>query len=136
MDCIKVADKVALYYPATCRSLFITLLQLQFDRSYRMVNTPGGPETIGLSMEITLPYRLHGHQHRSAGPLDPAGLGYLMTSTCRSLSVCTRTVRLAADSSPLTARHASSPVHGEGFPSSWPCRPHRHPTFSHHSMLT
>lgn len=64
MDCLKVAGQVALYHPATCRSLFITFLQLQFDRSYRMVNTPGGPKTIRSSMEITLPYRLHGHQHR------------------------------------------------------------------------
>lgn len=65
MDGLKVAGQVALYHPATCRSLLITFLQLQFDRSYRMVHTPGGPETIGRSMEITLPYRLHGHQHRS-----------------------------------------------------------------------
>jgi len=39
--------------------------QLQFDRSYRMVHTSGGPEAIGRPMEVPLPDRLHGHQHRA-----------------------------------------------------------------------
>lgn len=65
MDGLKVTGQVALDQPATCRSVLITVLQLQFDRSYRMVHTPGGPEPIGRSMEVTLPDRLHGPQHRS-----------------------------------------------------------------------
>jgi hypothetical protein len=64
MNCIKVTGKVALNYPAACRTLVITFLQLQLDRAYRVVNATSGSEAIGSTMEITLPDRLHGHQHR------------------------------------------------------------------------
>ena len=43
------------------------ILQLQPHGANRMVNTAFGSETIGTGVEIALPDRLHGHQHR---PLD------------------------------------------------------------------
>src|SRR5690242_18376956 len=63
MDRIKVAGKVDLDYPASCGTSIITFLQLQFDRAYCMVNAPSRSEAIGGPMEITLPDRLHRHQH-------------------------------------------------------------------------
>ena len=64
MDRIEVAGEIAFDHPAPGATFIVTFLQLQFDRAYRMVNAPSGSEAVGGTMEITLPDRLHGHQHR------------------------------------------------------------------------
>src|SRR6202521_5938015 len=61
---LEVAGQVALYYPATRRTVFPAILQLlQLEHSNRMVDTACGPDTEGSTMEIALPNGLHRHQH-------------------------------------------------------------------------
>src|ERR1035441_168515 len=64
MNGVKVAGQIAFYYPATHQTLTVTILQLELDRSDRMVNAAFGSEAVGKPMKIALPNRLHRHQHR------------------------------------------------------------------------
>jgi len=65
VNSVKVIGQITFNYPATNRTLFVTILQLKLDRSYRMVDAAFGSEAVGKPMKIALPYRLHRHQHRS-----------------------------------------------------------------------
>ncbi len=64
MDRIEVAGEITFDHPASCGTFIVTFLQLHLDRAYRMVNAPSGSEAVGSSMEVALPDRFHGHQHR------------------------------------------------------------------------
>jgi len=64
MDGVEVAGQVTFNNPATRHARFITVLQLQLDRSYRMVDAAFGSEAVGKPMKIAFPNRLHRHQHR------------------------------------------------------------------------
>jgi hypothetical protein len=64
MNGVKIAGQIAFNNPATHHpSLTVTILQLELDRSYRMVDAAFGSEAVGLAMEIAFPNRLHRHQH-------------------------------------------------------------------------
>ena len=65
MDSVEVARQITFDDPASLRVRAI--LQLQPHCANRMVNTAFGTKAIGAGVEVALPDRLHGHQHR---PLD------------------------------------------------------------------
>ena len=67
MDSVEVARQITFDDPASLRVRAI--LQLHPHCANRMVNTAFGTEAIGAGVEVALPDRLHGHQHR---PLDDA----------------------------------------------------------------
>ena len=67
MDGVEVARQITFDDPAALRVRAI--LQLHPHCTNRMMNTAFGAEAVGTRVEVTLPNRLHGHQHR---PLDNA----------------------------------------------------------------
>src|SRR5665213_566062 len=100
MNCIEVTGEITFDHSASRATAIVTVLQLQLDRTYRMVNAAGGSETIGSAMEITLPDRFHGHQHRplynpipqtwdTQGPQLAVRLRYVPAS-CRSRPIGAR----------------------------------------------
>lgn len=67
MDSVEVARQITFDDPAAL--LLRAILQLHPHCTNRMMNTALGTEAVGASVEVALPDRLHGHQHR---PLDDA----------------------------------------------------------------
>jgi len=63
MDRIEIAGQIAFYHPATDR--MGAILQLKFHGPNRVMHATLRPETIGETMKIALPNRLHCHQHRT-----------------------------------------------------------------------
>ena len=65
MDGVEVAGQDRLQLSSDPTTLcFVSILQLELDRSYRMVNAAFGSEAVGKPMKIAFPDRLHRHQHR------------------------------------------------------------------------
>lgn len=66
MDGVEVARQITFDDPAAPRRIR-SILKLQLHGANSMMHASLGPEAIGQTMEIALPYWLHGHQH---GALD------------------------------------------------------------------
>src|SRR6185312_13762845 len=60
---VEVAGEVALDNPASGSTALIAVLQLKLHRANRVVYATGRSEAVRSRMEITLPDRLHRHQH-------------------------------------------------------------------------
>src|SRR6185312_10612665 len=63
MNRVEVAGKVALDNPASGSTALIAVLQLKLHRANCVVYATGRSEAVRSRMEITLPDRLHRHQH-------------------------------------------------------------------------
>jgi len=59
---VEVARQIPFDYPSGGASS-VVVLELHFHGSYGLVNASAGPESVGQSVEVALPYGIHGHEH-------------------------------------------------------------------------